>query len=358
VPLLVAIPYAIRRKAARRLSSIAGLLLFAAIIAPWVWAVSREVPDFLHYVLVTETAARLATDELKRTGPPWYFVPYLVAGAAPWTIALLFNWKALRRRDALGLFLLLWIAVPLIFFSISQSKRPQYILPVMPAVALAAGWAWTNLRFRAAAIVAAVLGVILIGAAATPRLVGRMRPEIAPAARQTAFILGGALAVGGVVAAFARRRELALMALSLPMVALPAVANPLMNALGERRSARSLMARIAPQVTPQTAIVGVEAFTGSMAFYLRRTIVIATPDADELTSNYILRRYAQFSGKPGSPIKPLSWLDSNLGECCAARIFIVRDDDPHHQQTLEAAGAEKIATGPHHLLYRYSGKSD
>src|SRR5436190_8606445 len=78
LPLLVAIPYAIWRKRASWIWSLKGLIVFVIVIAPWVWAISRAVPDFLHYVLVTETVQRLATKALKRTGPPWYFVPLLV----------------------------------------------------------------------------------------------------------------------------------------------------------------------------------------------------------------------------------------------------------------------------------------
>src|SRR5687767_14718320 len=61
---------------ARLLFPILGIGLFAAVIAPWLWGVTQVVPEFLHYVLVTETAARMATEELQRTGPPWYFLPY------------------------------------------------------------------------------------------------------------------------------------------------------------------------------------------------------------------------------------------------------------------------------------------
>src|SRR2546423_11657926 len=55
LPLLVAIPYAIWRKRAGSIWSLKGLIVFVIVIAPWVWAISRAVPDFLHYVLVTET---------------------------------------------------------------------------------------------------------------------------------------------------------------------------------------------------------------------------------------------------------------------------------------------------------------
>ena len=129
VPLIIAIPYAIWRRRFAALWSWIGLVLFVVIIAPWVWAVSRAIPDFLHYVLVTETAQRLATKALKRTGPPWYFVPYLIGGAFPWSIAAFFGDRRSEQGDRWrDRYLLLWIAVPFLFFSFSQSKRSQYIL--------------------------------------------------------------------------------------------------------------------------------------------------------------------------------------------------------------------------------------
>lgn len=357
LPLLTAIPFAIWRKSFRMLWSILGLLVFLAIIAPWVWAVSQEVPDFLHYVLVTETAARLATDELKRTGPPWYFLPYLIGGALPWSVVAIASWREWRTRNPLVVFVLLWILVPLVFFSISQSKRPQYILPLMPPIAVLIGWSWrSSLRFRAAAVATAALGILLLVAVNVPQLVDRIQAPLAGAARMTGLALGAIFAAGGLVAAITKRRDLALVALSLPVIAIPVVANPLMNAIGERRSTRTLAASIAPHVAPQTPVIGVEAFAGSLAFYLRRPIVLATDDASELTSNYILRRYDRIAGSEASPVKRMSWLDENLKACCEKRIYIARVKDPEHQQLLLSHGAEVIARGTHHIAYAWDGR--
>src|ERR1043165_7365584 len=56
LPLIVAIPFAWKKIG--RLFPLAGLILFALVIAPWVWAISKAVPDFLNYVLVVETTQR------------------------------------------------------------------------------------------------------------------------------------------------------------------------------------------------------------------------------------------------------------------------------------------------------------
>ena len=354
VPLLAVLPYAVWRKSARSLWSFAGLLAFVVIVAPWIWLVSRVVPDFLHYALVTETAARLTSEEFQRSGPPWYYVPYVLAGAGPWTIGAIAAWRQWDRADRRVVFLLAWIIVPLLFFSISESKRPQYILPLMPAIAMLIGLSWRNLRYRAAAIPLLVTGFIFAAGPFLPAF-RKMAPDLLGPARFAATAFAVAFLAGGVVAVLSRSRKLALIALSMPMVAIPLLSAPLLHAVAERRSAKSLVAAFSRQVPPQTDVIGVEAYTGSMGFYLGRPIVIATDDASELTSNYILRRYDRFAARPGSPVKPVSWFMQNLDTCCAPRVYVVRDDDPHHHRLLESRGARLLVAGTHYFAYAYAG---
>jgi 4-amino-4-deoxy-L-arabinose transferase-like glycosyltransferase len=349
LPLLVALPYAIWRKRARRLFSIAGVILFVAVIAPWVVAMSKVIPGFLRYVLVTETAQRLATSALKRTGPPWYFIPYLIAGALPWSIVL---FRRPRTTDsdqrAATVYLWLWIVIPFIFFSISQSKRPQYILPLMPAIALLVA---REVRFRTAAIVTAVAGAIVLAAPLMPQFTTKMDPGLAGPAKEAAFILGGLLLAGGIVAALAGRREIAIVALSLSIIAIPVVTTPLMKTIAERRSAKSFAARLAPYVTPHVKLVGVNSFTGSLAFYLRQPIVLASDNGDEFTSNYIIRHYPEFASVPASPLKPASWLRETIDGCCATRLYIVRSNDPRGRAMFESRGLRPIAASPRFVAY-------
>ena len=344
--LFVAIPYGFYRKRVRVLFPILGIVAFVAVIAPWVWGVTRVVPEFLQYVLVTETAERMATKALKRTGPPWYFVPYLIGGALPWSIVALFSWKSAKRRELL--YLALWIAIPFVFFSLNQSKRPQYILPLLPALALIVARIWEEARTRAAAIVLAAFGALLLVA---PFFFHRtkMKPEIAAVADSTAIALGIAFVIGGVAALIAKRRELVLVALSIPMIAIPLIANPLMNALGERRSAKSFTSQLQPHVTNQTPVIGVEAFTGSLAFYLRRPIILVTEDASELTSNYLVRRYDRFAADPASRIRKLEYFEESLGTCCP--VYILRNNDAKRRALLESRGFQRVAEGAHHVAY-------
>lgn len=346
LPLLVAIPYAIWRKRFRALWSWSGLGLFILAVAPWVWAISLAIPDFLHYVLVTETAQRLATKALKRTGPPWYFIPYIIGGALPWSIVLLGSPKAIDRRDRLTIFLLLWIAIPFLFFSISQSKRPQYILPLMAPVALLVARIWRDARTgsRVAAIVLLIAGAALVVAP----FVVHLPAEYGDAAKVSAIAIGATWIIGGALALMPRR-DVALVALTIPMIAIPLTANPIMQAIGARRSEAGLVEQLRPLVTPKTEVVGIDSFSGSMTFYSQRTMIVVTPDAEELTSNYLIRHYATFAG--GASIKPESWLGGALLDATTPRIYIVRNNDAPHRAQLAARGLRVVGSDAKYVAY-------
>ncbi len=344
VPLLVAIPYAIWRKRSGALWSFAGIAVFALVIAPWVWAISRAVPDFLNYVLVTETAERLATKALKRTGPPWYFLPFLIGGALPWSVVVLgAKWE---KREKTNLFLILWVLVPLLFFSLSQSKRPQYILPLMPAIALLTSRVWCESPRgrRVAGAVMMAFGALLVAA---PHF-AHLRSEYAGAIQSCALLLGVAVIAGGALA-LVPWRYVALAGLTIPVLAIPMVANPVINAIATRRSAAAFAAQLRPRLGSETEIVGVQAYSGSMSFYLRRPIVVVTPDGEEFTSNYIIRHYSRFAGSP--TLQPPAWLASALGDANADRIFVVRADDKAHRAQLEQRGLRMIATSARYVGY-------
>jgi 4-amino-4-deoxy-L-arabinose transferase-like glycosyltransferase len=346
LPLLVAIPYAIWRKRASWIWSLKGLIVFVIVIAPWVWAISRAVPDFLNYVLVTETMQRLATKALKRTGPPWYFVPFLLFGALPWSAVVCSSFFDRRRpttNDQPRTFLYLWILIPLVFFSISQSKRPQYILPLMPAIALLASRVWCESARgrRWAGGVMMAFGAALVAA---PSFV-HLRAEYGPAARSSAIILG-ALAILGGAMAMLPWRYVALAGITIPIIAMPMVVNPVVNAIAVRRSAAGFVQQL--RLGNDTEVVGIEAYTGSMSFYLRRPVIVVTPDAEELTSNYIIRHYSRFAGS--ATLKPPSWLASALD---GDRVFIVRTDDKAHRSQLEQRGLRPVADSARYVAYAH-----
>ena len=345
LPLMVAIPYAIRRKALRSLGDALSVLLFVALDLPWVMAVSRHVPDFLHYVVVTETIGRLTTDELHRTGPFWYFLIVLPAASLPWSLVLLGGlWRGRPWRKADGrlddrvMYLLLWIVVPLIFFSFSQSKRPQYVLPLVPAVGLLLGSLWTTVHKRAygariAAVIVGAMGAVLMAAQKTiPELVPA-GPAIAAAIPSAAALIGASSIVAAVIAYFwSRDRKVLLLALSLPIVTIPLVSRTIMDEIGSERSAANIAKALGPRLSPDVQVIGVHAFPPSLPFYLQRPLILSTDDGSELTSNYIVRHLDHWTDS--SVLRGPDWWREALIRCTQPRVFVVKSNDDDARQFL------------------------
>ena len=114
-----------------------GILLFLVLALPWYFLVCQANPDFFDYFFIREHFLRFVTKMHKRFHPWYYFLPVLVAGFVPWTgfLLSLFSKRGVvrqpgtprRRLDVM--FLLLWAGLIYLFFSVSDSKLPTYILP-------------------------------------------------------------------------------------------------------------------------------------------------------------------------------------------------------------------------------------
>jgi 4-amino-4-deoxy-L-arabinose transferase-like glycosyltransferase len=364
IPLMVAVPYAVWRRQYTAFVDSVALLLFLALVLPWVLAMSREVPGFLDYALVTETFKRLTTDELQRSGPIWYFFPILFFGTLPWSLVIVGGWKrGVSVRDDAGrvdrrvVFFALWIIVPLLFFTLSRSKRPQYVLPLIPAMGALVAYLWTRLpdrasggRVAAAGLVGAGL-VVLASPLIVPALVSVDR-AIQGALPVAAIVLGGVAVVGGAVAWYVKSQALTMLALCLPVAAIAVPTAGLMDAIGRDRSAASLAAGMESAMTPATEVVVRGTYPLSLPFYLRRTLTIATNDGTELTSNYLALTYDRWTRQMGSPFRDMNWWLDALVRCDRPRIFVVPAD---HQElralvaarlNLLAEGSKAAAYGP------------
>ena len=346
LPLLVAVPFALRCRAGRALVDAVSILLFAAIVTPWVVAVSLRIPDFLEYSLLTETLGRFSTTELERTGPIWYFLAIFPAAALPWSLVLAgagWSWLRLREKDGRldrrTLFLLLWIVLPVLFFTLSQSKRPQYILPLIPAVALLVAGSWhkqseglPGARWGAAGL--AAIGVFFLAASKViPNLVPAS-PPIAAAIPKTAVILGAACLGSGVLAWLThRQREILLMAFSIPVAAIPFSSHVLMKEIGNERSTAVLAEAIVGVAGRTAMVVGVGAYPPSLPFYLQHTVVVTTADGSELTSNYLMRHVREYRGF-GSPLRRADWWQEALLTCTRPTVFVTKSENEESRDVL------------------------
>jgi 4-amino-4-deoxy-L-arabinose transferase-like glycosyltransferase len=130
--------------------------------------------DLLAYrneILFKQTVTRYA-DAWHHHEPPWYFltnvIPVLwlpLVALVPW---LWPRWRAaLRERDTLVAVLLAWVVIVVAFFSASSGKRGLYVLPAVPALAMAAApWLPELLRARGPRRLAFGLAVALVALAA------------------------------------------------------------------------------------------------------------------------------------------------------------------------------------------------
>jgi 4-amino-4-deoxy-L-arabinose transferase-like glycosyltransferase len=128
---------------------IPAIALYCAITLPWYIAVQIRNPQFFRFFILEHNLGRFSQDLYHHRQPLWFYVPVFLVAMMPWSVMLLLAlaervsavWSAgienfRDPKNAWPLFLLLWMLVPIAFFSASQSKLPGYILPAIPAGAL------------------------------------------------------------------------------------------------------------------------------------------------------------------------------------------------------------------------------
>ena len=122
-----------------------GILLFLALALPWYVAVQMRNPQFFREFILEHNLARFSTNLYHHPEPFWYYLPVILLAMVPWIVFVIVVFAQSVRvwwtepgsdRD-LGLqfrvFACCWLIAPVLFFSISRSKLPGYILPAVPA---------------------------------------------------------------------------------------------------------------------------------------------------------------------------------------------------------------------------------
>lgn len=115
-----------------------AVAVFIVITSPWYVLVQLRNPQFFHVFILEHNLARFGTNMFHHPEPFWYYIPVSLLGWLPWIVfvvaAIAWSIRMLRTResDPLNLFLLVWIFVVIVFFSLSNSKLPGYILPAIP----------------------------------------------------------------------------------------------------------------------------------------------------------------------------------------------------------------------------------
>jgi 4-amino-4-deoxy-L-arabinose transferase-like glycosyltransferase len=130
-------------KRALRLAHPVAVAAFLVAAVPWYAACAARNPEFLRTFLLLHNFERFATPVFHHVQPWWFFVPILVLALLPWSAVLSAagsdSREAIRRgdwADRPGLYFACWAGFTLLFFSVSKSKLPGYILPAVPPLVL------------------------------------------------------------------------------------------------------------------------------------------------------------------------------------------------------------------------------
>lgn len=132
-----------RQKDAFRLLHPVAIASFCATALPWYVRCARRNPEFLRVFIIEHNFKRFLTPEFQHIQPFWFYLPVVLIALLPWTALLLWSTvhgiaRVVRTHAAQNSkwFLACWAGFCLLFFSISRSKLPGYILPALPALVL------------------------------------------------------------------------------------------------------------------------------------------------------------------------------------------------------------------------------
>ena len=148
-----------------------GALISLAIVVPWYYLLYREHGwEYISSFIFGENLGRYAEAIGEQSRGMLFYFPVMLADLFPWSLMIpLALWWAIRYRwqDRATRLLVLWIAVIVVFFSLSGTKEDLYILPIVTAeVALIGAMVATALEdvtvARPAAWGAAATAVLLL----------------------------------------------------------------------------------------------------------------------------------------------------------------------------------------------------
>lgn len=135
-----------------------GPLLIVGVAALWYGPViSRHGWIFVDEFFIQHHFARYVSNKYNHPQPVYFYIYVMALLLFPWTPFLIhslagargWRWRAEREEadeaaaasaavDKLRVFAFAWLIVPTVFFSLSTSKLPGYVLPALPGAALLA----------------------------------------------------------------------------------------------------------------------------------------------------------------------------------------------------------------------------
>jgi hypothetical protein len=356
-----------RRGAWKRLFAPLNFIVFFGVTLPWFIGLSLQHPDFPYYGLVEESFHRFTTTSFHRS-QPFYFYGLIVAGLfLPWSLILpetiIATWQNKKSLLSADRLCLVWAIVVVIFFSLSKSKLPGYILTVTVACGILTARLFENAMafpggraeriINRAALTMAILSflVAVAGFILSPHLGSFAKPLRLSVSDATEMghdlIVPGIMlfifAVLGLLAHFRRDIGLCFFTFAILPVFVFALGFGMIAIVFNTKSARELSQKI-QTLTPDTKLAFLECFPSGLPFYLERTAPLITRDGNEITSasNYILFSLKHDPAWPANLV-PLTNFDQWISQRKTPIYLVTRDDE---RAKLEEIGVQPADIHP------------
>ena len=277
----------------KRMHWLPGLAVFFVITVPWFVLVMQANPEFFERFFIYEHYTRFTTKTHGRYQPWYYFIPILLAGALPWTVLMFDSMfrSVMERGRGRSLpdktfnterFLLIWAVFIYVFFSISGSKLPSYLLPMFPALALLMGKRIAEMRGRvllwqvapAIPVALLLLGLALnVGKFADTPNQAELYPHYGPWLVVAALVsLAGLLA--GMLLLWREKKPVAVMVLALSALLSAQIGLSGYETVARERSAKHIAEAIRGEVKADVPFYSVLTYEQTLPFYLKRTFTL------------------------------------------------------------------------------------
>jgi hypothetical protein len=309
-----------RLGAMKRAFALRNWTVFLAIVLPWFAGLSLLRPDFPYYGIMRESLARFTTSEFHRTAPFYFYAPIIAGTFFAWSFLLpesiVAAWQERKRWSRADRLFVVWAIVVVLFFSVSQSKLPGYILTAVLALGVLTARVFAealdNINGRASRIVRHGTIPLLLFSTLAALLSGviTVNPEILeskfqlnhelfelfiPAFLPMAITLG-IVALLAALALLTQNIRLVFAAfMSFPLLFLT-VNFDLLALYAQTRSSRDLAKQIPVTLPPSTELACMACLPHGLPFYLKRQVTVLSLEGKELTSNYV--EFTLNSGKP------------------------------------------------------------
>jgi 4-amino-4-deoxy-L-arabinose transferase-like glycosyltransferase len=310
-----------RWRDAFRLLHPAAIASFCLTALPWYILCAARNPDFFHVFIIEHNFKRFLTPEFQHIQPFWFYIPVVLVAVLPWTAIIVWSLsvriaRALRERyiSIRASYFVFWSLFCIVFFSLSHSKLPGYILPAIPAICLSmvrsfTGNASADQRgFRIAHFGAALVFLCLAG---TAGFFGWTSVQPSHVAAKAACVVIGLIAAANLlIGAFWRARNISGIAnltaacCILPILLALLFSSRLLPAFFfEDPSAKTLAHELRARGVPIDSIFVEHMRRGkefSLSFYLHRAI--PNWDQNAPSEGYLLTRT-----RDCARLVPLTW---------------------------------------------------